>query len=104
MLFRSGAFVELEPGIEGLVHVSHIAKEHIEKPADVLKVNQSVEVRILEYVAEEKKVKLSMKAVHEPIAEAVIAEQPAAVEPAEPTEEPTAEPTAEPTVEPTEEA
>ena len=45
-----------------------------------------------------------MKAVHEPIAEAVIAEQPAAVEPAEPTEEPTAEPTAEPTVEPTEEA
>ncbi len=66
-----GAFVELEPGIEGLVHVSHIAKEHIEKPADVLKVNQSVEVRILEYVAEEKKVKLSMKAVLEPIAEAV---------------------------------
>jgi len=69
-----GAFVELEPGIEGLVHVSHIAKEHIEKPADVLKVNQSVEVRILEYVAEEKKVKLSMKAVHEPVAETVVAE------------------------------
>jgi len=55
-----GAFVELEPGIEGLVHVSHIAKEHVEKPADVLRVNQSVEVRILEYVAEEKKVKLSI--------------------------------------------
>ena len=70
-----GAFVELEPGIEGLVHVSHIAKEHIEKPSDVLKVNQTVEVRILEYVSEEKKVKLSMKAVHEPVAaEAVEAE------------------------------
>lgn len=63
-----GAFVELEPGIEGLVHVSHIAKEHVEKPSDVLKVNQTVEVRILEYVADEKKVKLSMKAVHEPVA------------------------------------
>ena len=62
-----GAFVELEPGIEGLVHVSHIAKEHVEKPSDVLKVNQNVEVRILEYVSDEKKVKLSMKAVHEPV-------------------------------------
>lgn len=80
-----GAFVELEPGIEGLVHVSHIAKEHIEKPADVLKVNQSVEVRILEYVAEEKKVKLSMKAVHEPVAEAVSTETAEAK--VEPTEE-----------------
>lgn len=65
-----GAFVELEPGIEGLVHVSHISKEHVEKPSDVLKINQSVEVRILEYIAAEKKVKLSMKAVNEPIQEA----------------------------------
>lgn len=59
-----GAFVELEPGIEGLVHVSHIAKEHVEKPADVLRVNEVVEVKILEYVSDEKKVKLSMKEVH----------------------------------------
>lgn len=69
-----GAFVELEPGIEGLVHVSHIAKEHVEKPADVLRVNQTVEVRILEYVPEEKKVKLSMKAVHEPVVEEAVVE------------------------------
>lgn len=62
-----GAFVELEPGIEGLVHVSHIAREHVEKPSDVLKINQVVEVRILEYISEEKKVKLSMKAVNEPV-------------------------------------
>ncbi len=64
-----GAFVELEPGIEGLVHVSHIAKEHVEKPSDVLKINQTVEVRILEYIADEKKVKLSMKAVNDLIQE-----------------------------------
>ncbi|MBE0449568.1 MAG: 30S ribosomal protein S1 [Clostridia bacterium] len=69
-----GAFVELEPGIEGLVHVSHIAKEHVEKPADVLRVNQVVEVKILEYVSDEKKVKLSMKAVSEPAIEEVEAE------------------------------
>lgn len=60
-----GAFVELEPGIEGLVHVSHIAKEHVEKPADVLKVNDLVEVKVLEFAADEKKVKLSMKEVQE---------------------------------------
>jgi ribosomal protein S1 len=60
-----GAFVELEPGIEGLVHVSHIAKEHVEKPEDVLNINQMVTVKILEYNVDEKKVKLSMKAVDE---------------------------------------
>lgn len=71
-----GAFVELEPGIEGLVHVSHIAKEHVEKPADVLRVNQVVEVKILEYVSDEKKVKLSMKAVNEPAIEEVETSEP----------------------------
>ncbi len=80
-----GAFVELEPGIEGLVHVSHIAKEHVEKPADVLRVNQVVEVKILEYVSDEKKVKLSMKAVNEPAVEEV--EEVEAQEPVESTEE-----------------
>ncbi len=58
-----GAFVELEPGIEGLVHVSHIAREHVEKPSDVLNVGQEVEVKILEYILDERKVKLSMKEV-----------------------------------------
>ncbi|GAB6108892.1 30S ribosomal protein S1 [Fusibacter bizertensis] len=75
-----GAFVELEPGIEGLVHVSHIAKEHVEKPSDVLKVNQNVEVRILEYVSDEKKVKLSMKAVHEPVVQEPAEQEPVAQE------------------------
>jgi len=64
-----GAFVELEPGIEGLVHVSHIAKEHVEKPSDALSLNQIVEVKILEFNIDDKKVKLSMKAVNEPVEE-----------------------------------
>lgn len=81
-----GAFVELEPGIEGLVHVSHIAKEHVEKPADVLRVNQVVEVKILEYVSDEKKVKLSMKAVNDPVVEEVEVEVEVEVEASEPVE------------------
>ena len=35
-----GAFVELEPGVDALLHVSQISREHIEKPADVLKIGQ----------------------------------------------------------------
>ena len=37
-----GAFVELEPGIDALLHVSQISKEHVDKPSDVLKVGQEV--------------------------------------------------------------
>lgn len=64
-LTEFGAFVELEPGIEGLVHVSHISKEHVEKPSDVLHVGQRVDVKILEFDLDEKKVKLSMKRVED---------------------------------------
>lgn len=64
-LTEFGAFIELEPGVEGLVHISQIAKDHIEKPADVLKVGQQVEVKIIDYSLEDKRVKLSIKAVEE---------------------------------------
>lgn len=57
-----GAFVELEPGIEGLVHVSQISKQRIEKPSDELSVGKEVKVKILEADVENKKVKLSIKA------------------------------------------
>ena len=42
-----GAFVELAPGVDALLHVSQIAKEHIEKPSDVLKVGQEIEAKIV---------------------------------------------------------
>ncbi|SEG03881.1 small subunit ribosomal protein S1 [Butyrivibrio sp. Su6] len=58
-----GAFVELEPGIDALLHVSQIAKEHVEKPADVLKVGQEVEAKIVDFNEEEKKISLSIKAM-----------------------------------------
>ena len=55
-----GAFVELEPGIDALLHVSQIAKEHIEKPSDVLAVGQDVTAKVVDFNEEGKKISLSM--------------------------------------------
>lgn len=56
-----GAFVELEPGVDALLHVSQIAKEHIEKPSSVLSVGQEIEAKVVDFKAEDKKISLSMK-------------------------------------------
>ncbi|NLG05134.1 MAG: 30S ribosomal protein S1 [Clostridia bacterium] len=58
-----GAFVELEPGVDALLHVSQISKEHIDKPADVLKVGEVVTAKIVDFNFEDKKISLSMKAL-----------------------------------------
>lgn len=58
-----GAFVELEPGIDALLHVSQIAKEHIEKPSDVLKIGEKIETKVVDFNADEKKISLSRKAL-----------------------------------------
>ncbi len=58
-----GAFVELEPGVEGLVHVSQISNKRVEKPNSVLTIGQIVNVKVLELNIEDKKLKLSMKAL-----------------------------------------
>ncbi len=61
-----GAFVELEPGIDALLHVSQIAKEHIEKPADVLSVGQEVTAKVVDFNEEGRKISLSIKALLAP--------------------------------------
>ena len=61
-----GAFVELEPGIDALLHVSQIAKEHVDKPSDVLKVGQEVTAKIVDFNEEDKKISLSIKAMLAP--------------------------------------
>ena len=61
-----GAFVELEPGIDALLHVSQIAREHIEKPADVLSVGQEVTAKVVDFNEEGKKISLSIKALLAP--------------------------------------
>ena len=62
-----GAFVELVPGVDALLHVSQIAREHIEKPADVLKIGQEVTAKIVDFNSEDKKISLSMKALLAPV-------------------------------------
>jgi ribosomal protein S1 len=61
-----GAFIELEPGIDALLHVSQIAKEHIEKPSDVLSVGQEVTAKVVDFNEEGKKISLSIKALFAP--------------------------------------
>jgi small subunit ribosomal protein S1 len=56
-----GVFVELEPGLEGLLHISEISDQKIEKPEDQLKVGQEVEVKILRVDSDERKIGLSLK-------------------------------------------
>ncbi len=60
-----GAFVELEEGIEGLVHVSEISREKVEKPADVLKVGETVSAMVLHIDPQERRIGLSLKGVKE---------------------------------------
>lgn len=60
-----GAFVELEPGVDALLHVSQISKEHVEKPSDVLKVGQEMTAKVVEFNLEDKKISLSVKALDE---------------------------------------
>src|SRR6185295_16033252 len=56
-----GVFVELEPGLEGLLHISEISDQKVEKPEDLVKVGQDVEVKILRVDSEERKIGLSLK-------------------------------------------
>ncbi len=58
-----GAFVELEDGVDGLVHISQISDQHIDKVRDALKVGQEVEARIVKIDREERRIGLSIKAV-----------------------------------------
>ena len=61
-----GAFVELAPGVDALLHVSQISKEHVEKPSDVLSVGQEIEAKIVDFNEEDKKISLSVKAMFAP--------------------------------------
>lgn len=58
-----GAFVELEPGVDALLHVSQISKEHVEKPSDVLKIGEEVTAKVVDFNEEGRKISLSIKAM-----------------------------------------
>ncbi len=58
-----GAFVELEPGVDALLHVSQISSEHVEKPSDVLKIGQEITAKVVDFNETDKKISLSVKAL-----------------------------------------
>jgi small subunit ribosomal protein S1 len=64
-LTNFGAFVEVADGIQGLVHVSEISNKHVDKPSDVLKVGQTVKVKVLNIDPSERRISLSIKAADE---------------------------------------
>ena len=73
-----GAFVELFPGVEGLVHISQIAHKHIATPHEVLKEGEEVKVKVLEVSPENQRIALSIKALEEkpePKVEEVVVEE-----------------------------
>ena len=85
-----GAFAEIVPGVDGLIHISQIANRRIAKPEDVLTVGEEVDAKIIDVDAERKRISLSIRALLEP----TIEEQAQAVEEGEeevPVEEPAGE-------------
>ena len=60
-----GAFIEVFPGIEGLVHISQISHKHINTPHEVLKEGQQIQVKVLEVNVEDKRLSLSIKELEE---------------------------------------
>ncbi len=65
-----GAFIELEPGLEGLVHISEASNQRVRSVTDVAKVGDTVQVRILEIDKDARRISLSMKRATEPVAAA----------------------------------
>ena len=82
-----GAFAEIIPNVDGLIHISQIANRHIDKPSSVLSIGQEVDVKVTDMDLENKKISLSIRALLEPEAEPVKEEAPVAEEAAAPAEE-----------------
>ncbi|EFM09794.1 RNA binding S1 domain protein [Paenibacillus curdlanolyticus YK9] len=72
-----GAFIEIAPGVEGLVHISQIAHRHVATPHEVLKEGQEVKAKILDFNPAQKRVSLSIKETEEAPEQAPRAERPA---------------------------
>ena len=58
-----GAFVELEPGVDALLHVSQISHDHVDKPSDILKVGEIITAKAVDFNGDDQKISLSMKAL-----------------------------------------
>ena len=70
-----GAFVELEDGVEGLLHVSELSNERVNKPEDVVQVGQDLTLKVIKLDPEERKIGLSLRAFLDEHHEAVPEEE-----------------------------
>jgi small subunit ribosomal protein S1 len=70
-LTNFGVFVELEAGLEGLLHISELSPDKVESPEEVVKVGDEVQVKVLRVDAKDRKIGLSRKNLHEPVEEEV---------------------------------
>ena len=61
-----GAFVELEPGVDALLHVCQVSREHVEKPSDVLSAGRMIKAKVVDFNEADSKISLSMKALDAP--------------------------------------
>lgn len=59
-----GAFVQLEPGVEGLIHISHLADRHVATPDEVVREGEEIDVKVLSVDPEEKRIRLSIREVN----------------------------------------
>ena len=64
-----GAFIELQPGVDALLHVSQISRAHVEKPSDALTVGQEITAKVVDLNEADKKISLSMKALEPEVVE-----------------------------------
>jgi small subunit ribosomal protein S1 len=65
-LTNFGVFVELQPGLEGLLHISELSDEKVESPEDLVKVGDEIEVKVLRVDTKDRKIGLSRKNLHDP--------------------------------------
>jgi small subunit ribosomal protein S1 len=87
-LTNFGVFVELEPGLEGLLHISELADHKVESPEDVVKVGDEVEVKVLRVDAADRKIGLSRKRLDQPEEEGEEGGEPGGPTPTSPTRPP----------------
>ena len=76
-----GAFAEIIPNVDGLIHISQIADRRIGKPEDVLEIGQEVEAKVTDVNWEDKKISLSIRALIEPAEEETVVEEEVTAEP-----------------------
>ena len=74
-LTNFGVFVELEPGLEGLLHISELADHKVDRPEDVVQLGDSIEVKVLRVDRGERKIGLSRRKMHETTREEVEGEE-----------------------------